>query len=104
MGPRSISIKYPCHLNLDLILSVVIKEQCLSAPLPLVIARADADRVDIPPISLNLWMKGGVPVNLAGGRLQDLGFETFGQSEHVDGPKHACFGRLDRVPLIVDRG
>jgi hypothetical protein len=34
--------------------------------------------------------------------LGDL--ETLGQAKHVDGTDHACFGREDRIPLVVDGG
>ena len=49
-------------------------------------------------------MDGRVAVDLAGGRLEDLGAGALGQAQHVDGAVDGCLGGLHRVELVVHRG
>ena len=44
-----------------------------------------------------------VTVDLTGRGLQNPRPRTLGESEHIDGPMHTGFGRLDGVMLIVHR-
>src|SRR3954468_23870963 len=44
-----------------------------------------------------------IAVHLGGRGLQDLGFETLAQSQHIDRADHAGLGRLYWIELIRDR-
>ncbi len=102
MHARAVGVEDASDLDAQVVLTAVIEEQGFGAALALVIAGAGADGVDVAPVVLWLGVDGGVTINLAGGGLKDLGFDPFGQAEHVDGPMDAGLGGLDRVVLIMD--
>ena len=81
----------------------VAAEERFRAPLPLVVAGADPDRIDVAPVGFDLRMHDRIAVHLAGRCLQDLRTDPLGQPEHVDCAVDAGFDRLDRIALIVDR-
>ncbi len=84
-------------------LAVIVEEQGLGAALALVVAAADADRVDLAPVALRLRMHFRIAVDFAGRGLQDARLDPLGQAQHVDGAVHAGFGGLHRVVLVVHR-
>jgi hypothetical protein len=61
---RSVSVEDPRDLNGQFVLAPIIEEQGLGAALALVVTRARADRIDMAPIILALWMDAGIAVNL----------------------------------------
>lgn len=54
------------------------------------------------PVIFSLWVDGGVPIDLTGGRLQDPGIDPLGQTQHVNGTHDIGLDGLDRIVLIVD--
>lgn len=85
-------------------LAVVLKGERLSDALALVIARADADGVDVAPVLLALRVLLGVPVDLRGGRQQQTGAQALGEAQHVEGAQHVGLDRLDPVGLVEHGG
>ena len=102
MHAGAIGVEDAGHFDADLVLAVIVEKQGFRTPLALVIAGPDANRVDVAPIVFPLGVDLGVPIHLAGGRLQDFRSDPFGQAQHVDGAMDACFSRLDGVVLVVD--
>src|SRR5690606_41078299 len=86
-GP--VRVEDPRHLDPDAMLAVIVEEQGLRRPLPLVVAAARADGAHVAPVVLELGMDAGDPVHLARARLQDLRLHALGEPEHVDGAGHA---------------
>jgi len=68
----------------QMVLAVVVEEEGLRAPLALVIAGADPDRIDVAPVGLGLRMFKRIAVNLRGRGLEDLGLYALGEAQHVD--------------------
>jgi len=73
---------------------VVLVAQRLGDALALVVARARADAVDVPPVRLALWVHLGVAVDLRRGRQQQAAARALGEAQHVERAQHA---RLDRL-------
>src|SRR5690606_9258713 len=86
MHVRPIGIKDARYLDRHAVLPMIVEEQGFGAPLSLVIARARSQRVDITPIGFRLRMHGWIPVDLAGGGLQDRSLHPLRQPQHVDRP------------------
>jgi hypothetical protein len=82
---------------------VVIKKQRLGAALSLIVTSAQADEVDVPLICLGLRMHGRVPVNLAGGSLQDSCASLARKVEHVDRAQHIGANRAHGIGLVLHR-
>lgn len=91
-------------LYLDAVLPVVVHAKRFGAALSFVVARPDADRVDMPPVTFGLRVHDRVSVHLAGRGLQQARLGLFGQSQHVEGAHYRSLRRFDRVELVVDRG
>ena len=102
MGAGAIGVEDARHLDPEPVLAAVVEEQRLGAALALVVARARADGVHVAPIAFRLRVHRGVAVDLAGGRLEDLGPRALGEAEHVDGADHAGLGGLHGVALVMD--
>ncbi len=100
---RTVSVEDAGDLDAQTVLTAVIEEKRLGAAFALIVAGAGTDGVDVAPVAFGLGVDDGVTVDLAGGGLEDLGFDPLGQAEHVDGAVHAGFGGLHGVELIVDR-
>ena len=81
---------------------MVVKEKCLRASLALVVATANADRIDVAPIGFNLWVNGRIAVNLRGACLKNFGAQPLGETKHIDGTMHASLGGLYRVVLVMN--
>ena len=101
---RAVSIEDARHLDLQPMLTIVIKEQRFGAALALVIARARADGIDSPPVCFGLRMHLGISVDFTGRGLQYPRLDPLCQSQHVYRTVHARFGGLHRIELIVNRG
>jgi len=67
-------------------LAVIIKEQRLSASLPLIIAGTWADRVYVAPVTLLLGVLGWVAINLAGRCLENSGADALGEASILIAP------------------
>jgi hypothetical protein len=100
---QAVGIEDARHLDAQPVLAPVVEEQRLGAPLPLVVAGADANRIHVHHLRLGLGVHLRVAVHLAGGRPEDLGPDALGQPQHVDGAVHAGLGGLDRIVLVVHR-
>src|SRR5262245_34915047 len=83
-------------------LPTVIKEQGFSAAFSLVVARAWADWVDMPPIGFRLRMHARIPIYFASRSLQNWAPESFRKAERINGAVHANFGGRHRIVLVVD--
>ena len=103
MHPRTVGVENPGNLDLDAVLTMIVKEQGLGAPLAFVIARARADRIDISPIILGLRMHRRIAVDFTGRGLQYLATEPFGQAQNIDCAVNGCLGCLHRIVLIMHR-
>jgi len=103
MHSGTIGIENPCHFDLDLILSMIIEEQGFGTSLPFVIAGTRSNTIDISPIGFRLRMDRRVSIDLGGRGLKDLGSQSFGQPEHIDGPMDVYFRGLNGVILIMNR-
>ena len=90
--------------DIDAVLAVVVKEEGLGGTLPLVVAGAQPDGVDVAPVGLGLGVDVGVSVDLGGGGLEDAGLHPLGEAEAVDRPDHGGLHGLDGVELVVRRG
>lgn len=100
---RTVGVEYTHHPDIQFVLAIVIKEQCFSAPLALIVARAQTDWVDVPPIIFPLRMHLRISVDLTGRGLQNTGFGAFGEAKHVDRAMDAGLGGLYWIPLVVNR-
>ena len=58
--PRTISVKDPCDLYLQIVLPPIIEKEGLRAALSFIVAGAWPHRVDVPPIifwlRMNVWV------------------------------------------------
>ena len=78
-------------------LAVVVKKQGLGAALALVVAGADANRVDPAPVAFHLRVHLGVAIDLRSRGLEDWHAQALDEVEQVDGAQHARLGGLDRA-------
>ncbi len=101
---RAVGVEDPGHLDLQAVLAVIIEEEGLRAPFPLVVTGPWTDGVDASEVGLGLGVDGRISIDLRSGGLEDLGLEPLGQAEHVDRAVDIDLRRLDRVVLVVDRG
>ncbi len=99
---RPVGVEDTRHLDGHAVLAAVVEEQRFRAALPLVVAGAQADRIDVAPVVLRLRMNARVAVDLGGGGLQDRHAQPLGEAQHVDGADDAGLGRLHRVVLVMD--
>ena len=99
----AVGVEDPGDFDLQAVLTPIIEEQGLRAALALVVARARANRVHVPPIVLGLRMDMRVAIHLRRGGLENLGSEALGETQHIDCPVHAGLGRLHRVMLVMNR-
>ena len=94
---RAVGVEDPSDLDRHVVLAAVVEEQRLGAPLALVVAGPDTDRVDVAPVALVLRVYFRVAVHLGGGGQQDPRLRALGQAQHVDGSDHGRLRRLDWV-------
>jgi len=99
---RAVGVEDAHNLDAQVVLPAVVEEERLGAALSLVVAAADADRVDRTPVGLGLRVDIRVAVDLGGRSLEDPRLHALGKAQHVDRPVHARLGRLHRVELVVD--
>src|SRR5262245_4083389 len=98
----AIGVEDPRDLDPQLMLSPIIEEQGLRTEHAIIITGARSDRIDITPIIFWLWMNIWIAIDLGGGGLEDLRFNSLGQAEHIYCAVHACLRRLHRVMLVMD--
>ena len=99
---RSIGIEDAGYLDAQVVLTAVVEEQRLGAAFALVVTGPGASGVDVAPVGLRLRVDLRIAIDLAGGGLEDLGLDAFGQAQHVDGPMDTGLGGLYRIELIMD--
>ena len=78
MHVRTIGIKNTGHFYPHLMLPVIIKEECFSATLTFVIARALADGIHMSPITFRLRVHLWVAIHFTGRRLEYFSPRTLG--------------------------
>ena len=100
---RAIGVENPDDFHRDAMFAVVAHEERLGTAFALVVARADAQRVDVAPVILALGVDQRVAVDLRGRGLEDFRPVVFGHAQHVDRADHRRLGGFDRVVLVVDR-
>jgi len=66
MHIRAVGVEDSRHLDAQVMLPPVVKEERLGAALSFIIARPEANRIDMPPIGFGLWMNLRIAINLAG--------------------------------------
>ena len=101
---RTIGVENTDHSDIDAVFTVIVKEERLGCTLPFVVARTQANRVHVTPISLRLRMDIRITIYLGGGSLEDTCIDPLGKSEAVDGTYHRGLHRLDRIVLVVRGG
>src|SRR5262249_22327853 len=100
---RPIGVEDARDLDPDAVLPMIIEEQGFCGPLSFIITGSRPDRVHMAPVVLGLRMLLRIAIDLARGRLKNARVEPLGETEHVDGAKHARLYRVNRVVLIVYR-
>jgi hypothetical protein len=80
MHTGAIGVENATDSYLDAMGSVVVEKKGLSAPLSLIIAGTEADRIDVTPVGFGLRMKMGIAIYLACGGLKNFAPEPFGKS------------------------
>lgn len=100
---RTVGVEYADDLHGNAVFAVVAHKERLGAAFALVVARADAQRVDVAPVILALGVDQRVAVDLRGRGLEDFRPVVFGHAQHVDRADHRRLGGFDRVVLVVDR-
>lgn len=103
MHSRTVSVENSGHLHIEAVLTVIVEEKRLSTSFAFVVARADANWINVTPIAFWLRMDRRIAIDLARRRLENLAAEALGETKHVDGADDRCLRRLDRVVLIMDR-
>ena len=86
-----------------MILPMIIHNQRLCTAFSLIVARSDADGIDVAPVFLNLRMDFRISIDFAGGCLKYFGTGTFGETEHIDRAVNTGFDGLRRILLVVYR-
>ena len=81
MHAGSVGIENSGDFDRKIKLAMVIKEERLRAPLAFIITRAEADRIDIAPISFMLRMDLGIAVHFASRGLQNLRVQILSQRQ-----------------------
>src|SRR6266498_4336647 len=102
MHAWTVGIEDADDLDVGLVLAVIVEEQGLRATLTFVVAAANADRIDAPPIRLRLRVNVRIAVDLRRGCLQDASFDPLRQPQHVDRTVNAGLGGLHWVELVVN--
>jgi nucleoside-diphosphate-sugar epimerase len=82
-------------------LPVIVEEQCFGRALALVVAGANSQWVDVPPIAFRLRVNRRIAIDFAGRGLKDASARALGQAEHVDGAMDAGFQRLNRIAETI---
>lgn len=101
---RAVSVKNADDTDLHAVLAIVVKRQGFGNTLALVVARPDADGVDIAPILLNLRVDLWVSVHLRSRGEQKPSACALCEAEHVDSTKNVSLDSFDGVVLVMDRG
>ena len=71
--PRPVGVEDAADADLEAVLAAVVKRQALGGALPLVVAGALADGVDVAPVGLGLRVLERVAVDLGGGGEEEAG-------------------------------
>ena len=102
MCSRAVRIENTCYLDLNIVLSIVVKKQGFRATLTLIIAGTEANRVYIAPVFLVLWVYAWITINFTRRGLENFRFQAFSQAEHINCTEHTRFSSLDRISLVMD--
>ena len=100
---RPIRVEDARHLDVEIVLAMIIKEERSSTAFALVLTGPRTDRVDITPIAFFLRVHCRVAINFRGRGLQDARLHALGEAQHIDRAVDAGLRRLNRVELIMDR-
>ena len=102
MHAGAIGVEDASDFNGHAKLAVKVKKERFGAALPFVVARANADWVDVAPIRFLLGMLMRIAVNFTGRSLQDARAFDFGELEHVDRSVNIRLDRLDGIVLVMN--
>ena len=100
----TIGVENSDDTDVDIVLTVVVKEEGFANAFSFVVTTTNSDRIYIPPVFFFLRMCQRVTINFGGGGLKDTCTSTFGQAEHVHAAKYRGLHGLDRVLLVVRGG
>lgn len=100
---RPVCVEDSCNSYIDAVLSHVTVGEGFSDTFALVVTGSGTDTVDVTPVIFSLRVLLGVTVHFGGGRDEESGLGSFGQTKHVQSPHEGGFGGLDRVVLVVGR-
>mmetsp|Transcript_14832 Transcript_14832/g.28210 ORF Transcript_14832/g.28210 Transcript_14832/m.28210 type:complete len:260 (-) Transcript_14832:35-814(-) len=101
---RTVRVEDTCDTDLKLMLTVVLHTERFGNTFPLIVAGADADRVDISPVFLNLRVNFWIPVDFRGRRDKESGLASLRETKHIHGAKHVGLDSFYGVFLVEDRG
>jgi hypothetical protein len=100
---RPIGIEDARDLDRQLVDAMIVEEQRLGAALALVVARANADRIDVPDVAFRLRMDLGIAVHFAGRCLKNASALFRRKFQKILGADHAGLQRAYRIALIMSR-
>jgi hypothetical protein len=103
MHSGAIRVKNAGHLDLEFVLSVIIKKKGLGAALSFIVTRTGTDAVYVSGIGFRLGVDRRITVYLRGRSLKDFGLYPLGESQHIDGTMDIYLGGLHRIVLVMDR-
>ena len=88
--------------DVDAVLAFVVHEKSFGAAFAFVVARTDADGIDVAPIVFFLRMNQRIAVDFRSGGLENAGLGASGKTEHSDCAHHRGLHRLDGIVLVVN--
>ena len=103
MHPRPVRVEDAHHARIDVTRADRIRNQRLRDTLALVVAAADADRIDVAPVVLFLWMHDRVAIDLARRAVQHLRAVALRQLQAQQRAPDRGHSRQERLRLIMHR-
>ena len=100
----AVGIENACNLYAHPVLSTIIEKQGLCGAFSFIIARSRTDWIDVTKIGFRLGVNCWIPINLAGGCLENFCAHTLGKPKNVDSAVNARFDGLNRIELINKNG
>jgi len=101
---RTVGVEDTGDADLKIVLAVVLHAESFGDTLAFIVARSDADRVDISPVFLNLRVDLRISVHFRGGSDEESGLAALSKTEHVHSTEHVGLDSFDGVVLVEDGG
>ena len=102
MHARPVGVEDADDFGGEIVLAHVVENERLRATLTLIVAGAQADRIDVAPIVFALRMHCRIAIDLGRRGLQELDLQALGEPQHIDRADHARLGGLDGIELIMN--